>query len=230
MTKPSRVEFTFQESEGALHYLDTTCSHGVQHQGHVFAVNTVKNNKKIFTNNDYLHAVRARELQVTVSGCPSDKDFIKILKTSSLPNCPVTPWDVIIVDKLFGPNISTLKGKTTCCGPPIVDSPMPVDISSILKYYGEVTLCVDLMYMNKVPLLVTLSRNVKFGMVDAVADQKEATLLKCIGAVVTLYRKAGFKVTTTLMDGEFVPLRGGLTELGVTLNERSRDEHVGDIK
>ena len=218
MTKPSRVEFTFQESEGGLHYLDTTCSHGVHHQGHVFAVNTVKDNKKIFTNNDYLHAVRARELQVTVR-CPSDKDFIKILKTSSLPNCPVTPWDVIIVD-----------GKTTCCGPPIVDSPMPVDISSILKYYGEVTLCVDLMYMNKVPLLVTLSRNVKFGMVDAVADQKEATLLKYIGAVVTLYRKAGFKVTTTLMDGEFVPLHGGLTELGVTLNERSRDEHVGDIK
>ena len=114
--------------------------------------------------------------------------------------------------------------------PPIVDSPMPVDISSILKHYGEVTLCVDLMYMNKVPLLVTLSRNVKVGMLDAAADQKEATLLKCIGAVVTLYRKAGLKVTTALMDGEFVPLRGGLTELGVTLNERSRDEHVGDIK
>ena len=117
VTKPSGVEFTFQESEGGLHYLDTTCSHGVQHQGHVFTVNTVKDNKKIFTNNDCLHAVRARELQVTV-GCPLDKDFIKILKTSSLPNCPVTPWDVIIADKLFGPNISTLKGKTTCCGPP----------------------------------------------------------------------------------------------------------------
>ena len=86
------------------------------------------------------------------------------------------------------------------------------------------------MYVNKVPLLVTLSRNVKFGVVKAVADQKEATLLKCIGAVVTLYRKARFKVTTALMDGEFMPLRGGLAELGLTLNKTSRDEHVGDIK
>ena len=84
--------------------------------------------------------------------------------------------------------------------------------------------------MNKVPLLVTLSRNVKFGTVEAVADQKEATLLKCIGTVVTLYQKAGFKITTMLMDGEFVPLHGGLTELGATLNEPSRDEHVGDIE
>ena len=27
-----------------------------------------------------------------------------------------------------------------------------------------------------------------------------------------------------------MPLRGGLAELGITLNETSRDEHVGDIK
>ena len=84
--------------------------------------------------------------------------------------------------------------------------------------------------MNKVQLLVTLSRNIKFGTMEAVADRKEATMLKCIKGVVSLYRKAGFKVTTTLMDGEFVPLHGGLAELGLRLNETSRDEHVGDIK
>ena len=86
------------------------------------------------------------------------------------------------------------------------------------------------MYVNKVPLLVTLSRNVKFGTVEAVKDQKEATLMKSIATVVTLYRKARFTVTTALMDGEFVPLQGGLAEIGITLNETSRDEHVGDIK
>ena len=32
------------------------------------------------------------------------------------------------------------------------------------------------------------------------------------------------------MDGEFVPLRRGLAELGICLNETSRDEHVGDIE
>ena len=81
------------------------------------------------------------------------------------------------------------------------------------------------MYVNKVPLLVTLSRNIKFGMMEAVADQKEATLLKCIKGVITLYRKAGFRVTIALMDGEFIPLCGGLAELGIRLNETSRDEH-----
>ena len=113
VTKPSGKEFAFQESEGGLHYLDTTCAQDEQQQqGHVFTVNTVRDNKKNFTNNEYLQAVRAWELQVLV-GRPSDKDLIKILKTSSLPNCPVMPRDVIIANQLFGPDIGALKGKTT---------------------------------------------------------------------------------------------------------------------
>ena len=111
-----------------------------------------------------------------------------------------------------------------------MDSPVSVDMTSILEHYREITLCVDLMYVNKVPLLVTLSRNIKFGMIEAIVDRKEATLLKCIKGVVSLYWKAGFKVTIALMDGEFVPLRRGLAELGIHLNKTSRDEHVGDIE
>ena len=111
-----------------------------------------------------------------------------------------------------------------------MDSPVSVDTTSIPKYYDEITLCVDLMYMNKVLLLVTLSRNIKFGTMEAVTNQKEATLLKCIKGVVSLYRKAGFKVTTALMDGEFVPLHGGLVDLGLRLNGMSRGEHVGGIE
>ena len=229
VTKPSGKEFMFQESEGGLHYLDTTHQQGQQQQGHVFSVNTVKDNKKNFTNNDYLWAIRAQELQIMV-GRPSDKDLIRILKTSSLLNCPMMPRDILIANELFGPNVGALKGKTTRRAPPIVDSPISVDLTTILKHYGEITLCVDLMYVNKVPLLVTLSWNIKFGTMEAVADWKEATILKCIKGVVTLYHKAGFKVTTALMDGEFVPLRGGLVELGLRLNETSRDEHVGDIE
>ena len=111
VTKPSGMEFVFQESEGRIHYLDTTCPQYKQkYQGHAFAVNTVRDNKRNVTNNDYLRALRARELQVMV-GRPSDIDLIKILRTSSLPNCPVTRRDVIFANKLFGPDVGALKGK-----------------------------------------------------------------------------------------------------------------------
>ena len=68
-----------------------------------------------------------------------------------------------------------------------MDLPVSVDITSILKYYGEITLCLDLMYVNKVPLLVTLSQNIKFGTMEAVADWKETTMLKCTKGMVSLY-------------------------------------------
>ena len=138
VTKSCGKEFVFKESEGGMHYLDTTCSGQEEDQDHsqehVFMVNTVKDNRKNFTNIDYIQAIRSRELQVTI-GWPSDKDFIKILKASSLPNNPVTPRDVIIANNLFGPDVIALKGKTTRHSPPIVDSPVPVDITSILKHY-----------------------------------------------------------------------------------------------
>ena len=61
LQKPSGKQFAFLESEGGLHYLDTTCPQSKQQdpQQHVFAVNTVRDNKKHITNNDYLRAVRA---------------------------------------------------------------------------------------------------------------------------------------------------------------------------
>ena len=80
------------------------------------------------------------------------------------------PQDVLITNELFGPDVGSLKGKTTQRAPPIVDLAMSVNLTTILKHYGEITLCVDLMYVNKVPLLVTLSWNIKFGTMEAVAD------------------------------------------------------------
>ena len=107
---PSRQERSSHSTSPKVGYITLTQQQGQQRQGHIFAVNMVKDNRKNFTNKDYLHAVRAQELQVTV-GCPLDKDLIKILKASSLPNCPVTPRDILIASKLFGPDVGALKRK-----------------------------------------------------------------------------------------------------------------------
>jgi hypothetical protein len=44
-------------------------------------------------------------------------------------------------------------------------------------------------------------------------------LVNGIKTVVTIYQRASFKVTTTLMDGKFELMQGKLADLGVTLNE-----------
>ena len=111
VTKPTREKFKFIQSVSRLHYLDTL-SHDSDKVGDTtLVVNTVKENKMNYTNNDYLRALRAHELQITV-GQPSTTTFLDLLKRNRIANCPVTAADVETAEYIFGPDIGSLKGKT----------------------------------------------------------------------------------------------------------------------
>ena len=64
VTKPNGERFQFIQSSSGLHYLDTSNPDPNKSVNTTMVVNTVAENKKNYTNNDYLHALRAQELQV----------------------------------------------------------------------------------------------------------------------------------------------------------------------
>ena len=109
VTKPPGETFNFIQSGSGLHFLDTSQESTTET---TLVVNTVRDNKKNYTNNDYQRALRARELQI-IMGRPSTGTFIAALKSNGLMNCPVTPGDVEAAQHIFGPDIGSLKGKTT---------------------------------------------------------------------------------------------------------------------
>jgi hypothetical protein len=157
VTKPDGTTFEFIQSDAGLYYLDTS-NHGVA------LVTTVAQNKSKYTNADYLKAVTARNLQIKI-GRPSTKDFMRIVTDNLLPNCPITKADILAAEDIFGPDLGTLKGKSTRAKPHKV-RPILVSIpQQILQRYRSVTICVDLMFVNKVAFLVTISRNIHFGTV-----------------------------------------------------------------
>ena len=229
VTKPTGERFKFIQSGSGQHYLDTTLQNPENSAGTTLVVNTVKENKKNFTHNDYLRALRARELQVTM-GRLSTATFVEVLKNNGILNCPVTPADVEAAEQIFGQDIGSLKGKTTRRNPPIVDSPITSVLASILERYRNVTLCVDIMYVNRVAMLVSISRNIKFGTIEAIPNKKSATIVNGVTGIRQIYRRNGFNIVAALMDGEFGHLRGKLADMGIALNETSRDEHVGEIE
>ena len=53
---------------------------------------------------------------------------------------------------------------------------------------------------------------------------------ECINNVVTIYTQRGFKVDNALLDGEFVPLRTDLLNMGILANFATRNEHVPEIE
>ena len=104
VTKPDGTKFEFKQSPGGLYYLDT------DEKGMVM-VNTVAAFKGSYTNDDYLKALRARQLQVMI-GRPSTKHFIRIVTSNQLLNCPITRADIVAAEHIFGPDVGSLKGKT----------------------------------------------------------------------------------------------------------------------
>jgi hypothetical protein len=172
--------------------------------------------------------VTARNLQIKI-GRPSTKDIMRIVTDNLLPNCPITKADILAAENIFGPDLGTLKGKSTRAKPHKV-RPILVSIpQQILQRYRLVSICVDLMFVNKVAFLVTISRNIHFGTVEAVPNQQAATLVKYIRSVSQIYRRGGFLVEHALADNQFTSLKG-FADIGITVNETGRDDHVGEVE
>ena len=75
-------------------------------------VSTVAKNRKGYTLRQYERAKKARALYHIV-GTPTVENFKALLKMNVIKNCPVTSEDVTMAEKIFGPDISNLKGKST---------------------------------------------------------------------------------------------------------------------
>ena len=99
-----------------------------------------------------------------------------------------------------------------------------------MSRYRNVVLAGDIMHVNGIPMLITISRNIRFATIEALPNRNIPTLVKAIKAVATVYKRAGFHVTTSLMDGEFEAMHGDLADIGIALNETARDEHVGEAE
>ena len=152
-----------------------------------------------------------------------------IVNNDLLKKCPVTPSDVIVAEDIFGPNVDALQDKTTRTKPNVIRT-LYQDVSrEITKAHRNITLTGDIMFVNRIPFMITRCKAIKFGTVDNVSSTNIPTLLS-IKPVVAIYRHRGFRVRHLLMDGQFAPMIGMLAEWGIELNIVAADEHVPEIE
>jgi hypothetical protein len=222
VTKPDGTFRDFKPSVSGLHYCDTR-EHGT------VLVNTVAERKGKYTARAYQQAVLARRIQ-NIIGRPSTRDYIKIVDGGMLQNCPITKSDIATAEDIFGPNLGSIKGKTVRRKNGHVPS-LVADIPyHIIKAHKDVALSFDIMFVNKIAFLVTVSRSLRFGTTDRLASRHADVVGKSLARVIMFYKQRGFRVKECHGDGEFESLRGDVADSGAQLNVTSEDEHVPEVE
>ncbi len=186
--KTDETQRCFKESDKGLFYLDTP-----EQPKATVLVTTVEDVKSNYTIQDYKQAELARHLQNVIDR-PSTRDFAKIVESNLLPSCPVSVRDIMIAEDIFGPNIGSLKGKTVRRKGEHVPTQRCEVPMHIIQRHRDVTLCIDVIFVNKIPFLTTISREIKFGTAKVIARRDAKHILKAINNAKAIYKKRGFRI------------------------------------
>jgi Reverse transcriptase (RNA-dependent DNA polymerase) len=192
-------------------------------------VQTVAQNKEHFVSREIEQADKARDLYRKL-GRPSQQKFEDIISKNVITNCPITVDDARRAHIIYGPDLATLKGKTTT-GPPTAHVPsfqaVPIP-SSMLDHHSRVTLCVDFFFVQGQAFIHFISRKIQHRVVEPVANRSKSIIIKHINKVFSLYRSRGFTIVDLHCDNEFECIRNDI--LPVNLNVVAADSHVGEVE
>jgi hypothetical protein len=190
-------------------------------------VTTVMQKMSGYNERAYNAAVRARQIQNIIM-YPSNRQYEEIVDHNLIRNLDVTRDDIRAANDIFGPNLGSLYGKTVRRTPVRVQSEITGVPSDIIDKHRDVVLGIDILHINKVPFLVTTSRNLHFGTVEDLDDREIPTVSRALSCVIKLYERRGFNVTIINADREFAPLEVDFPTIAFNLT--SRDEHVPEIE
>lgn len=222
--RPDGTQRVFMPTDNGLYASNVNSA-----ENGVIMVSTVAENVKSFTKREVKRAEQARRLMAVI-GRPSESKMCTILNNRQLMNSDACVQDVINARLIFGPDVGSLKGKTVREKEPHVDitiTPIPTEL---MERHRHVVVCFDIMYVNRVVFLVSISRALKFCTAEALKNRRIDTILTGMQRIKTVYTRRGFVMDRALGDNEFISLDTGLAAMGIMLNTVSRDEHVPEIE
>jgi hypothetical protein len=192
-------------------------------------VQTVDGNKLMFSKKQISQAKAARELYAMI-GRPSIGDFMGIIKNSLLPHAKITANDIQNAELIYGKDIGAIQEKTTRNQPsPVVTDyvNVPEDVMSVHK---RITLAADIMYVNKIPFMLTVSRVIQFTTIEKLNNKQDSTLVAAVTQVCRLYERRGFEIHICMMDNKFELIRGSLLLNRIALNTCAPGEDMPEIE
>ena len=171
-------------------------------------------------------AKRARKLYHAIGG-PTVENFKKILRQNLIHDCPVTEKDVTNAEKIFGPDIGTLKGRTTKRKPAVARDD-EIDIPpDLVKTEDDLTYCMDIMFVNGMPMLTGIDKSIRYRALVPLENRTADEIYGGLDKILRVYNKADFYFGTIRCDREFKPLMESVEDnLDIEMDYPPAEEHV----
>jgi hypothetical protein len=180
-----------------------------------------------FTKHELEKTQRAHKAQGML-GHPTDRDFLGMVRSGMISNCPVTPTAVQNAHRIFGPDLAGIRGRTVQRPPDSVNTDYVQIPRVILERHQLVTLAVDVMFVNGGPFLVSVASGLNLVTTEFTPSCTAKQLAVGITRMMDLYARGGFQVGTVLMDNELEKLRNLVPILVV--NTAAAKEHVLEVE
>ncbi len=190
-------------------------------------VQMVQGNMEGFTRHKVEEARKAREAQVML-GHPTGRNFLGMVHGGMISNCPVTMNAVTNAHQIFGPDLAGVRGRMVWRTPESVTTNYVQIPRAILEQHQLVTLAVDIMFVNRVPFLVSVARGLNLVTAEFTPSRTAKQLAAGITWMMDLYACRGFQVGTVLMDNEFERLQN--LGLILAINTTAAKEHVPEVE
>ncbi len=190
-------------------------------------VQTVRGNMEGYTAHKIEDARTAQAAQAML-GHPMDQDFLGMVSASLIDNCPVTKSDVINANRIFGPDLAGVRGRTVRTPPESVTMNYVQIPWAIVERHLVVALTVDVIFVNGVPFIVSASCEINLITAEYTPSCTAKLLADRIKHIIDLYSCGGYQVGTILMDNKFKKLIS-LVPM-IQINTTARKEHISEIK
>jgi hypothetical protein len=192
-------------------------------------ISTVAENRKGYTLRQFKRAKAARKLYHIV-GTPTMNNFKSLLWMNVIQNCPVTV-DVNISEKIFGPDMSSLKGKSIRRKPKPVRSDLIEIPKEIITKHHDIDLCMDAMYVNECGILTAIDQTIKFRSLVPINTKQHVEYYRALDQILRHYNRAGFVIRTIHCDGEFCGMMEKVKDnLDVDMNFTNPQDHVPEAE
>ena len=181
---------------------------------------TIAGNEQLYSKAEVARTRKAKELSAKL-GYSSIKDYAKVVRTGVLPSeHGVTVADIHRAQRIYGPDLASVRGKTTARKPdPVNPERIPrVEVPSGLNLH------IDIMFVVGLPLLLTVATPIYYCMAQYLVNRTYSTLHSCLLRVIDKVKLFGFHVRTIFTDGEggVMKMSTELEALGIRVNPTAK--------